>query len=90
MTTLILTHNGTTISHHRDGSAIRIGDLYVSPAYAGWSHGDYELIEAPAPEPDLSDPVPPDPEEVLASLPPVSIVQITGAMAVLGRQMEGI
>lgn len=62
---LTLLKNGEVIRQVRPGSALNITDekIYLSPAYAGWSHGDYQLVEAPPPEPE-----PPTPEQIKASL----------------------
>jgi len=57
---LNLTKDGNTISMVLEGYQFTLpnGDV-VSPAYAGWANGEYELVEAvvePAPEPEPHDP----------------------------------
>lgn len=63
---LNLLKNGEVIRQVLPGSALDLEGVYVSPAEAGWAHGDYELVEAPplvVPEPE-----PPTPEQIKASL----------------------
>lgn len=63
---LNLIKNGEVIRHVAEGSAVHVDDVYVSPAEAGWSHGEYELVEA-APEPE-PEPMPPTVEEYRAAI----------------------
>ena len=44
---LNLLKNGEIIKQVPSNGVLNHNDVYVSPAYAGWSNGDYELVEAP-------------------------------------------
>ena len=54
---LVLLKNGEIIRSIANGSAFHVDGIYLSPAYSGWSHGEYSLVEAP-PEPLLPEPTP--------------------------------
>ena len=66
---LILMKNNEPFSQVADGAALHLDGLFVSPAYAGWSHGEYNLVEAPPP-PE------PTPEEARAALPAITRRQL--------------
>jgi hypothetical protein len=63
MTNLVLKYEGEIISYHRAGSSLFVDSIYVSPAYAGWSYGDYTLENAPTT--DVDPPSPPTKEQLL-------------------------
>jgi len=46
---LNLLKNGEVVRQVYPGSAVNIDGVHVSPAFAGWTHEDYELVEAPPP-----------------------------------------
>lgn len=52
---LNLLKDGKVVKQVQNGSSLNYDGIYVSPAYAGWSHGDYELVEAPPVEPTAPD-----------------------------------
>ena len=54
---LNLLRNGEVIRQVVSGSTLNIDNLFTSPACAGWSHGEYSLVEAP-PEALLPEPTP--------------------------------
>ena len=62
---LNLLRNGQVIRQVVSGSTLNIDGLFTSPAGAGWSHGEYSLVEAP-PAPLLPEPTP---EQLRAQMP---------------------
>lgn len=53
---LDLVKNGEIVTSVFEGGTINLGGLYVSPAFAGWSSGDYSLVEGVPEEPPTPDP----------------------------------
>ena len=74
---LNLLKNGEVIRQVFTGSRLDIPEdkITVTPAEAGWSYGDYELVEAPPPEPE-PEPEPPTPEEIRANMPTLTARQL--------------
>ena len=70
---LHLLKDGEFVDTFVEGSKVTIDEIKVtySPAEAGWSHGEYSLVEAP-PHPE---PEPPTPEEVRATMRPLTARQ---------------
>lgn len=69
---------GQIIRTIADGSVVQIDGIYLSPAYAGWSHGDYSLTEAPPPEPQPEPEL--TPEELRAVMPRKSMVEFRASL----------
>lgn len=53
---LDLVKNGEIVTSVSEGGTLNLGDLFVSPAYAGWSHGEYSLVEGTPDDPPAPDP----------------------------------
>lgn len=83
---LNLLHHGEIVHQVYPGSKLDLGGVHVSPAVAGWTYGDYQLVKAPPPP----EPEPPTPEELRAAMPPLTKRQLRVALVMNGIPLASV